>query len=700
MSTDKLINMNRILLFCLFISINNIQAASISTFRSKDFAAENYFFLDTLPKVLTQNHADLVESRLRNQAIVKFGIHQLPSNLKDWELYRARLRNTIIQKTGFIVQSKLPLNIQETGSTKMNGYMVKNIAFQTRPGVYATANLYVPDGKGPFPAVINMIGHWSKAKMDSDGSQQIGHSLALNGYVCLSIDPWGAGERGTVQGEFEYHGANLGASFLNIGETLLGVQISDNMRAVDLLSSLPYVDGSKIGATGASGGGNQTMWLAAMDERVKAAIPVVSVGTFESYVMRSNCICESLPDGLTFTEEAGILALIAPRALKMCNHKQDSSPAFFPEEMQRSFKNAQPVFKMLGAGNKISYQIFDKTHGYFPEDREVMLGWFDLYLKGFGTGAAKKEKSFELLSEEKLRVYPLGKRDPQFITTSTFIKARGTELRSDYLNKTVFNPELKRKELASVLRITEPSHLKMAHKFDPQAGWDRIALETTDAKLIPILHLAPSNPSLGYMVVSNPAGKDSISSEIIAEIRKKGQGIVLLDLSGTGETFSSKEILNTKSMALHTISRAELWLGKTVMGEWVKELAVVSNFLKSSYKAQSVNLDGSKESGLAGLFLAATGGNVNTITLRDAPLSYLFDNRENIDFFSMAVHLPGILNWGDVSLAAALTAKQVRIINPVTMSGEQIKGDALQDYTAEFAKIRKLSKQQGLTVFK
>lgn len=697
---NKLIKMNRILIFCLVFFIYNTSSASITSNRSIGFGFENSSLLDSLPMVLTKNHADLVESRLRNQARIKFGIHQLPSNLKEWEQYRTQLRKTIIQKTGLIIQPQLVLNTQETGFTKMKGYTVKNIAFQTRPGVYATANLYVPDGKGPFPAVINMIGHWSKGKMDTAGPQQIGHSLALNGYVCLSIDPWGAGERGTVHGEFEYHGANLGASFLNIGETLLGIQISDNIRGIDLLSSLPYVDSSKIGATGASGGGNQTMWLTAMDERVKAAVPVVSVGTFESYVMRSNCICESLSDGLTFTEEAGILALIAPRALKMCNHKQDSAPAFFPAEMQRSFGNAQPIFKMLGAENKISYQIFDKTHGYFSENREVMLGWFDLHLKGIGTGEAKEEKPFELLPEEKLLVYPIGKRNPHFITTSIFCTSRGTELRSDYLNKNTFNPELKRRELSTVLRIEEPSRLKKSHEYSPLAGWDRLALETTDSKLIPILHLAPGNPSLGYTLISNPAGKNSISSELIEDLKMKGQGIVLLDLSGTGETYSSKEIFNNKSMVLHTLSRSELWLGKTIMGEWVKEIKLVSDYLRSTYKARSVNLDGTKESGLASLFLAATGGNVNAVTLRDVPLTYLFDNRKNIDYFSMAIHLPGFLNWGDVSLAAALTAKPVRIVNPVSMSGEQIVGDSLQDFILEFAKMRKLSKQPGLTVFK
>ena len=57
------------------------------------------------------------------------------------------------------MHQNLPLNLKETGSVKMNGYTIKNIAFQTRPGVYATANLYIPDGQGKFPAVIVMMGH-------------------------------------------------------------------------------------------------------------------------------------------------------------------------------------------------------------------------------------------------------------------------------------------------------------------------------------------------------------------------------------------------------------------------------------------------------------------------------------------------------------------------------------------------------------
>ena len=687
--------MKRFIILCIgFITLNPLLYGINDPLEDRfAFRAESS---DSLPDVLPKNHADLIESKLRLEAALKFGEHQLPDNPKDWETYRVNLKKEILKKTGVVIDHKLPLNIKETGSTQMKGYTIKNIAFQTRPGIYGTANLYIPDGKGPFPAVINMLGHWTKGKIDPSGPQSVGHSLALNGYVCLTIDPWGAGERSTTHGIYEYHGSNLGASIMNIGESLMGIQISDNMRGVDLLCSLPYVDPKNIGATGASGGGNQTMWFAAMDERVKAAVPVVSVGTFESYIMRSNCICELLIDGLTFTEEAGVLAL--SRAIMPCNHTQDG-PTFIPAEMLRSYNNAKPVFKMLGVENNISNKVFDLTHGYMAEDREAMLGWFDMHLKGIGTGSPKKEIPFEQLPEEKLLVFPKGQRDANVLSTDEYCRRRGKELRTAYLDIRSFNIDQKKKDLRNILRINEKLILKDLHQFSSSGGWDRFALETSEDMLIPLLHLAPLNKSLGYVVICNPEGKNSILPSIINELKKKGSGIVIVDLSGTGEVTSTSSLSYDNTGKLHTLSRAELWLGKTVLGEWVKELNVVTEFLKSNYNAQIVGIDGSKEAGLAGLFLGATKGNVNNIILRDAPISYLFDNRESVDFFSMGIHLPGFLNWGDVSLAAALGGKNITFINPVTMSGQKIGEPGLKEFQSEYDRIRAVCKQPGKTLF-
>ncbi len=697
--------MKNILAFCISSIVFNSYASGLKGFCSEITNSVNIEISkpgkDSLPDVLDKNHEDIVASKLRFDAILKFRVNQLPGNLKDWEIRRVQLKNKILEKTGVVINHKLPLDIKETGTIQMKGYSIKKITFQTRPGIYATANLYIPDGKGPFPAVIFMIGHWPKGKIDSSGPQAVGHSLALNGYVCLSIDPWGSGERTTIHGIFEDHGDqnNLGSSLMNVGETMMGIEISDNMRGVDLLCSLSFVDSANIGATGASGGGNQTMWLASLDDRIKAAMPVVSVGTFESYIMGTPCICEVVFDALNLTEEAGILALVAPRAIKMCNHTKDDNPAFYPSEMLRSYNNVKSIFKMFGVGNNIDYQLFNLPHGYMAEDREAMLGWFDLHLKGIGSGSIKKEIPFEQLPEEKLMVFPKGQRDANVIGTAEYCRRRGNELRTGFLNTISADAELKRNQLRNILGVSEKSILNKVYEYSEMNGWTRIALETSDNKLIPVLIRPPLNNSNEFVIVTNPEGKGNISSVLIEGIIKSGKGIAIVDLTGTGEA-SSTDINNNYSIGkLSVIARSELWFGRTIIGEWVKELNIVSKFLNSRYQNLKVQLDGGKEAGLAGLFLAAIEGNIDNIILRDAPISYLFDARESVDYFSMGVNLPGVLNWGDISLAAALSAANITFYNPVTMSGQKISENKLKEYKTEFETLRSNYKQIGKTVF-
>jgi hypothetical protein len=654
----------------------------------------------SLPSVFAGNHADLIAARMKNEAYLRFIRFHVPESREELASFKVQLKDRIMKKAGIAIDHRLPLQVEETGSVKMNGFTIKSILFQTLPGVYATGSLYIPDGKGPFPAVINLNGHWPEARLCGP-VQAVGITLAMQGYVSLSIDAFGAGERSTVHGIPDYHGANPGASLMNIGKTLLGIQVSENMRGVDLLCSLPNVDPQRIGATGASGGGNQTMWLTALDERVKAAVTVVSVGTFESYIMESNCICELLPDGLTLSEESGILALIAPRAILMCNHKQDSNPTFFPSEMLRTYNNALPVFEMLGAKENIGFRIFDLEHDYAAQDREAMLGWFDLHLKEKGNGEAVKEIPFKILPADQLMSCPKGKRDPKVITLERFCRQGAVELRNKFLTTKLFDKSQKVNELLDILRISDFPVLKNVQQYESQGGWDRFILETSDGRLIPLLHVAPRKKIRGYVIVCDPKGKNNTSPALIEQLTKQGSGIVLVDLSGTGETRSAKAWSFDQGVGdFHTLARADLWLGKTVMGDWVGEIEIITQFLYTRFQAAAISLNGSREAGLAALFYALTAqNNIVRVEMREAPVSYVFDTREGISFFSMAVHLPGFLEWGDVSLAAALCGKNITITNPVTMSGSAITGEKLREYKAEFEKMKKICRQPGDIIF-
>lgn len=640
---------------------------------------------------------DQISAQLRKEAASAFQQHSVSFPMQNWRQTKDALKQKIIRHTGVRIDHDLPLLYRETGHTQLKGYVVKNILFQTRPGVLATANLYIPDGKGPFPAIINSHGHWKDARM-GEMVQSLAHTLAQQGFICLNIDAWGAGERTSTQGEAEYHGANLGASLLNLGTSLMGMQLTDNMRGVDLLCTLPEVDKKNIGATGASGGGNQTMWLAALDDRIKAAAPVVSVGTFESYVVHSNCVCELLPDGLTFTEEAAVLGLIAPRALKICSAQQDASRSFSPQEMLRTYQQLRPIYAKEQAEDKCSYEIFNTTHGYWPEIRASVLQWFILQLKGTGTNAPLPSTATDLLSASQLAVFQQANRDAAVMSTAAYCLRQGTLLRNTYLHTPAFNHTRKRKELTGILRLPPASATPQAQHKSQTAGWEHIQL-TTAANQLPILLKRPSKKGKGYTIVLTTAGKDSVPAKELQELIATGNGIVLADAWGIG-THNAPEArkIDGSLPPFHTLARSMIWLGKTIQGQWVQELQLLTTFLRKELQAPAINIRASKEPAVAALCFAALDTNVAALTLTHCPVSYCFDQRDGIDYFNMAIHIPGILPWGDISLLAALSNAHIVLKDPVTMSGHPLDNNTLQAYQQEFNEINIKTGMKGQTV--
>jgi hypothetical protein len=639
---------------------------------------------NNLPDIFTgDRNNDLISFSLKKEAAKAYNLLQVPQNKDEWIIYKEELRDNILQHARVSYDPGLPLEYKETGNYKKEGFSIKNIFFQTRPHVYATANLYIPDGNGPFPAVVVAMGHSHNGKLYPE-YQALGQTLAMHGYVAIAIDPWGAGERTTVHGEFEYHGANVGASLLNVGETLMGVQITDNMRAVDLLSSLSSVDSENIGATGASGGGNQVMWLAAVDERVKAVVPVVSVGTFQSYILNSNCICEALTGGLTYTEESAVLGLIAPRALKICNGLRDANAAFHPQEMLRSFNGAKKIYGLYGAENNLTYQIFDTPHGYFPEMREAMLAWFDFHLKNESTGTSKKEKQFVRLPESELMVFPKGQRPVEVVSTGDYCFDQGSLLRSKMLSDGNMDIREKKDELKQVLRISHNYDLRNIRQLSDSNDWERYVVETTTGDLIPILLYLPNKSSREYVLIANSKGKNLIDADLIDGLIVRETGICIVDLWGIGESASSEaKRIDGSLPEFHTLFRSALWLNQTMQGIWIRQLDIVLNWLIHSHQVKEITIDADRELAVATILSSVLGNKADKLILREMPLSYLFDKSGDIDHFSMALHIPDFLLWGDMSLAVAMSGKDITFIDPLTISGRKLGSKEIEAFRTE-----------------
>lgn len=578
------------------------------------------------------------------------------------------------------------LDFQIVKTLDAGDFTVHNILFQSQLGVYVPANLYVPKGSGPFPAVINSHGHWPDAKKGQI-VQQTAQLLARNGYVCLNMDAWGAGERGSNH-THEYHGASLGSSLLDLGIPLMGMQLLDNQRAIDLLQSLPYVDSNRIGATGASGGGNQTWWLAALDERIKVAVPVVSVGTFESYIMNSNCVCELHPNGVVNMEKADIMASIAPRAIKILTALQDGNAAFNVQEMLKTYGSAKKSYDEAGCGEHFVYELFDEKHDYTKDMQFSMLHWFRQY---WGEGTTEPiDTTFYPLGEE-LTVGISPELKAKITTTVSYVSVRGKRMQEALLEANTSNRDVKIQELRNLLLNYQELSIERVEKLPVQAGYERVILTSADRRLIPLLIKdAPVEKKILHVVFPS-RGILSLDNESISRWTVQGDGVVMVDLFGLGERSSKQgDDIDGCLPRFHTLSRSLLWMGESMMGTWASEIELVMTFLKERFPDREIRVVADRETAIASLIYSVLAQYQTSLFLTDMPLSYVPDYKTNVNEngINMAVHIPGIISWGDITGLIGLSPAEISIEDVMGMSGRKINKSDMMEFAEKMEQIR------------
>jgi len=159
--------------------------------------------------------------------------------------------------------------------------------------------------------------------------------------------------------------------------------------------------------------------------------------------------------------------------------------------------------------------------------------------------------------------------------------------------------------------------------------------------------------------------------------------IVLADLRGTGETcWDSQPVQGAR---FHNQARAVLWLGRTMVGDWIRDIEAIVDYLKEEQGLEKISLLAFEEMGLAALGAAALEDNYTSIEVRDLLGSYLRNGEDMLQ--SMAVHIPGILKWGDVSMLAALSRVPVRIIKPVDWAGRPYGVDRVRALQADAERL-------------
>ncbi len=343
--------------------------------------------------------------------------------IQDWNTKKTEYRRQLHEMLGLDpLPERTPLKVQITGVLKHEEFDVKKIHYQSSPELYVTANLYLPKKiSNPAPAILYVCGH-GKVKINgiSYGNkthyQHHGAWFARNGYVCLVID--------TIQlGELEgiHHGTYSHDMWWwnSRGYTPAGVEAWNGIRAIDLLESLDYVDKSRIGITGRSGGGAYTWWIAALDHRIKVAAPVAGITDLKNHVIdgviegHCDCMFHINTYGWDFDQVA---SLIAPRPLLILNTDRDS---IFPlNGVTRLHNKIKRIYKLHKKTENLGLVVTPGGHSDSQELRIPAFNWFNKHLKGESSLIDKTATKFFM--PKQLKVFKTEPKDERTTTIHDF----------------------------------------------------------------------------------------------------------------------------------------------------------------------------------------------------------------------------------------------------------------------------------------
>jgi dienelactone hydrolase len=593
--------------------------------------------------------------------------------LDEWQKKRPRLHQEYLDMLGlWPLPDKTPLKATITGTLQHEGVLIDNLHFQSKPGLYVTANLYRP--KNPpaqkLPAIVYVCGHaWRGRDGNKSAHQDHGMWFASNGYVCLVLDTLQLGEIpgvhhgtfGTPYRHFKGYGFKDKDTIVenrfwwhSAGYTPAGVECWNGVRAIDYLVTRDDVDADKIGVTGISGGGAATFWIAAADERVKVAVPVSGMSDLESYVknkvINGHCDCMFLYNTYQW-DWTTIAALVAPRPLLFANSDDDK---IFPMDgNRRIIEKLGKIYTMYGKPNLVDEYVSKGDHNYRPDLRVAVFRFINKHLKN-DTITPVKDADFKPLPGKQLRVFATdddlpkdalnGKIDETFVPRAKVqLPEKGqfekwkkkllTELKKRAFGN--FPPQLVAAKLKGDLFESEPGVENRTFAGAPFGGAHGIWVRESEPK-------------------ENPLRKD------LMPFFEKDNFWNLL-VRGTFErTWTMKSPPNY-------VARSNALLGRTVDSGRVWDIVGATKYLEEREK-KPMKLIGIGQSGILAAYAGLWEPNIKEVIVIDPPKSHV-----------EGPHFLGVLRVLDIPEALGLLAP-----TPLTLVNAQ---DPAFDRTAAIYKL-------------
>lgn len=608
----------------------------------------------------------------------------------DWENRQVEVKKIMREIIGEF-PAKTPLRPVITGTIKKDGFVVEKLYFESRPGFYVTCALFLPTAKnGKLPAIIYCCGH-SREGFRSVGYQRSILNLVKKGFIVLAFDPVGQGERiqyfdltgKSIFGATHEHSYPGTQSFIS-GLSPANYFIWDGIRAVDYLLSRKEVDPERIGITGRSGGGTQTAYIAAMDDRIWASAPECYITSFDK-LLRSKgpqdaeqVLMYSLEKGFDMSD---LIEVRTPKPTLMVTTTRD---IFSIQGARDVFKEAQKSYAAAGASENINIVEDDAGHASTKKNRESLHAFFQKHLNNPGNS---QDLEVGLFTVEELWVTPEGQVQKLFPSSKTLFSLNEkytsdilSSLQSQRTNYSGFVKSVRGKsiELTGYRKpVSTNDYIFSGRSWFESYAVEKYLIKGPDNYYIPLLRLVPKQVKETILLVDDRGKNYSVSEGLAGQLASRGYEVFVPDLSGVGEMCGSYKGGDALIQGVPlNIWYAGVLTHRTPVAIRVEEIGNILDFIWStdgfSGKITGISY-GTFGSDL--LHSAVIENRFEKIALIKPLYSFLSVVREkhyHTKFVMSAV--PGIISAYDIpDLVAAIAGRKVLMVKPVDALDEKVE---------------------------
>lgn len=522
--------------------------------------------------------------------------------------YQKQLKERFVEALGGFPE-RTPLNPRVVGKLQRDGYHVEKVIFESQPKHFVTAALFLPDPKRfepPYPGVLVPCGHSANGKA-LVVYQKACALAALNGLAAMIFDPIDQGERHQLldaRGKARLASC-AGHNMVGTGSMLLGrntarFEIWDGMRGIDYLQSRPEIDPKRIGCTGNSGGGTQTAYFMALDDRIACAAPSCYICGLFGRLLRHNGaqdaeqnIFGQLAWGM---DHADYCMMRAPRPTLLCTATHDF---FNIEDAWTTFRAAKRLYARLGYAERMSLVETDQPHGFSLRLREGAVHWMLRWLEGRDVPVAEPP-DLKVPTDAEIQCTPRGEvmlldgarsvydlnRDYEKDLIGRRKKLWAETPRAEMLDRVRqlagIRPlaELPRPKLQKLGTIARDGYHIEKLVFTPEAGiWLPALWFVADG--------AKPRAAVLYVHAEGKAA-DAAPGGPIERLVRQGRNVLAVDLRGIGETQRlGQRYFNP---ALHGPDGQDFYiaylLGRTYVGMRTEDLMLLGRWLGAQSGAQ------------------------------------------------------------------------------------------------------------------